>query len=118
MDLTGRPSNAISLKKPTILSRSLIPEAAVSVAPGILAVWASVSRYHAIMTSKQTTVRLPEELADEAEAVARVRGTSVNALIVNALTTEVERVRNDKDFTARAKKLLERDKELLERLAR
>lgn len=76
------------------------------------------SRYRDVMTSKQTTVRLPEDLADEAEAVARVRGTSVNALIVDALSAEVERVRNDKDFTARAKKLLERDKELLERLAR
>jgi hypothetical protein len=41
-----------------------------------------------------------------------------SALIVEALSAEVERVRNDKDFTARAKKLLERDKELLERLAR
>jgi hypothetical protein len=34
VDLTGRPSNTISLKKPTIWSRSLIPVAAVSVAPG------------------------------------------------------------------------------------
>lgn len=70
------------------------------------------------MSAKQTTVRLPEGLADEAEAIARVRGTSVNSVIVDALTAEVERVRADKDFTARAKKLLERDKELLERLAR
>lgn len=70
------------------------------------------------MTAKQTTVRLPEELADAAEAVARVRGTSVNAVIIDALTAEIERVRADKDFTTRAKKLLERDKELLERLAR
>ena len=70
------------------------------------------------MTAKQTTVRLPQALADEAEAVARVRGTSVNALIVDALAAEVERVRSDKSFTRRAKKLLERDKELLERLAR
>ena len=76
------------------------------------------SRYRDVVTSKQTTVRLPEDLADEAEAVARVRGTSVNALIVDALSAEVERVRNDKDFTARAEKLIERDKELLERLAR
>jgi hypothetical protein len=68
--------------------------------------------------TKQTTVRLPEELADEAEAVARVRGTSVNALIVESLTTEIERVRADQDFTDRARKLLERDKELLERLAK
>ena len=68
--------------------------------------------------SKQTTVRLPDDLADEAEAVARVRGTSVNALIVDSLAAEIERVRADKAFTERAKVLLERDKELLERLAR
>lgn len=70
------------------------------------------------MTSKQTTVRLPEELAEQAEAVARVKGTSINTLIVHALAAEIERVRADADFTARAKKLLARDKELLERLAR
>ncbi|MEQ9318915.1 MAG: YlcI/YnfO family protein [Polyangiaceae bacterium] len=68
--------------------------------------------------TKQTTVRLPEELADEAEAVARVRGTSVNQLIVDSLTREIERVRADKDFTSRAARLLERDKELLDRLAK
>lgn len=67
--------------------------------------------------TKQTTVRLPDDLADQAEAVARVRGTSVNALIVGLLGDEIERVRGDRDFTARAKKLLERDKELLDRLA-
>jgi hypothetical protein len=70
------------------------------------------------MTSRHATVRLPEELADQAEAVARVQGTSVNTLIIDALTAEIERVRADKDFTNRARKLLERDKELLERLAR
>ena len=67
--------------------------------------------------TKQTTVRLPEDLADQAEAVARVKGTSINALIVESLAAEIERVRADKDFTARAQKLLTRDKELLERLA-
>ncbi len=75
------------------------------------------SRYHAVMT-RQTTVRLPEELADQAEAVARVRGTSVNALIVESLAGEIERVRADEDFTTRARTMLERDKELLDRLAR
>jgi predicted transcriptional regulator len=68
--------------------------------------------------AKQTTVRLPDELADEAEAVARVRGTSVNALIVDSLSAEVARVREDEDFVTRARKLLERDKELLDRLAK
>ena len=67
--------------------------------------------------TKQTTVRLPEQLADDAETVARVRGTSVNALIVESLTAEVERVRADTDFITRARALIERDKELLERLA-
>ena len=68
--------------------------------------------------TKQTTVRLPDQLADDAEAVARVKGTSVNALIVDSLKNEIERVRKDEDFTNRAKLLLERDRELLERLAR
>ena len=68
--------------------------------------------------SRQTTVRLPEEIADRAEAVARVRGTSVNAVLVESLRAETERVRADKDFTDRAKRLLERGRELLERLAR
>ena len=67
--------------------------------------------------TKHTTVRLPEDLADNAEAVALVKGTSVNALIIDALKTEIERVRQDEDFTSRAKRLLERDRELLERLA-
>ena len=76
-----------------------------------------MSRYRDCM-AKQTTVRLPEELADEAEAVARVKGTSVNQLIVDSLTTEIERVRADGEFTKRAKRLLARDKELLDRLAK
>ena len=66
--------------------------------------------------TKQTTVRLPEDLADDAEAVARVQGTSVNALIVDALKAEIGRVRRDEEFTSRAKRLLDRDRELLERL--
>ena len=63
-------------------------------------------------------MRLPEDLAEDAEAVARVRGTSVNQLIVDSLAAEIDRVRVDEDFTQRARRLLERDKELLERLAK
>jgi predicted transcriptional regulator len=72
------------------------------------------------MSTRQskTTVRLPDELADQAEAVARVRGTSINSVIVESLKAEIERVRADKDLTAPAKRLLDRDRELLERLAR
>ena len=63
-------------------------------------------------------MRLPDDLADDAEAVARVRGDSVNQLIIDALAAEIERVRADDDFTARAKKLLARDREILDRLAK
>ena len=67
--------------------------------------------------TRQTTVRLPEDLAREAEAVARVRGSSVNQLVVDSLRAEIRRVRADEDFTARARRLIERDRELLDRLA-
>ena len=67
--------------------------------------------------AKQTTVRLPEGLAETAEAVARVKGVSVNALITESLSAEIARVKADKDFMARMKRLLERDQELLDRLA-
>jgi hypothetical protein len=76
----------------------------------------TTSRHHDYMT-KQPTVRLPEDLAEDAEAVARVKGISVNRLIVDSLAAEIEQVRSDADFTDRARRLLERDKELLDRLA-
>lgn len=66
---------------------------------------------------KQTTVRLPDDLAEQAEVVARVRGESLNQLVVESLTAEIERVRGDADFTSRATRLLERDHEILDRLA-
>ena len=67
--------------------------------------------------TRQTTVRLPEDLAQEAEAVARVQGSSVNQLVVDSLRAEIGRVRTDEDFMARARRLIERDRELLDRLA-
>lgn len=69
------------------------------------------------MTRKTTTLRMPEELAETAEAVARARGISVNTLVLDALAVEIERVRQDKEFTSRMRALLERDKEILDRLA-
>jgi predicted transcriptional regulator len=68
--------------------------------------------------AKQTTVRLPDELAEQAEAVARVRDTSTNQLVIESLIAEIEGVRRDEEFTSRARRLLERDRELLDRLGR
>ena len=68
--------------------------------------------------TKQTTVRLPDDLANEAETVARVHGTSVNQLIIDSLATEIDRVRSDADFMSRARRLLkDRDQVIIDRLA-
>ena len=60
---------------------------------------------------------MPEELAETAEVVARARGISVNTLMLDALQAEVDRVRQDEDFMGRLHRLVERDKEILDRLA-
>jgi hypothetical protein len=69
------------------------------------------------MPRKPTTVRIPVELADTAEVVARARGVSMNTLILEALQAEVDRVRSDKKFMALLRSHVERDKEILDRLA-
>ena len=66
---------------------------------------------------KTTTVRLPEDLAETAEVVARGKGVSVNTLIVDALAAEIERVRQDQDFIERLRAMTARDGEILDRLA-
>ena len=57
------------------------------------------------------------DLANEAETIARVHGTSVNQLIIDSLSTEIDRVRSDADFMSRARRLLERDQAIIDRLA-
>jgi predicted transcriptional regulator len=69
------------------------------------------------MDRKTTTVRLPEDLADKVDVVARGRGVSVNTVVVDALTAEIERVKADKQFMNHLRKVTERDKEILDRLA-
>jgi len=69
------------------------------------------------MDRKITTVRLPEDLAETAEVVARGKGVSVNALIVDALAAEIDRVKADGEFMASLRALTERDREILDRLA-
>lgn len=49
--------------------------------------------------------------------MARGRGISVNALVIEALLAEVEKVKQDKAFVETLRRLTERDKEILDRLA-
>lgn len=68
--------------------------------------------------TKNMTIRLPDDLAADTEALARVEGKSVNELVKEALGETVERRRRDPKFKARISQIIEEDRELLERLAR
>jgi predicted transcriptional regulator len=68
--------------------------------------------------SRQTTVRLPDGLAQKAEVVARAQGKSVNQLIIDSLAIEIDRASSDNDFMKRAREIVERDKEILDELAK
>lgn len=73
--------------------------------------------YHDGM-AKNLTVRLDDELAADAEALARAEGKSLNETVKLALTEAVERRRRDPKFKARVREIIEQDRELLERLAK
>lgn len=76
-----------------------------------------VACYHDGMAKKVTTVRMPEDLAEQVEVVARGRGVSINAVVLDALTAEIERVKKDRQFMARLREITDKDKEILDRLA-
>jgi len=68
--------------------------------------------------TKNLTVRLPDDLAADAEALARVEGKSLNETVKQSLIEAVERRRNNPQFKARLAKIIKEDRELLERLAK
>jgi hypothetical protein len=68
--------------------------------------------------AKNLTVRLDDDLAADAEALARAEGKSLNETVKLALTEAVARRRRDPKFKARVRKIIEQDRELLERLAK
>jgi len=78
---------------------------------------ATTSWYQDTMT-KNLTVRLDEELAADTEALAREEGQSLNETVKQALRDSVAKRRRDPEFRARVRRIIEEDRELLERLAR
>ena len=67
---------------------------------------------------KNLTLRLPDDLAREVQAVARVDAKSINETVRTALEEAIERRKGDPEFMERLARIIEEDKELLERLAR
>jgi len=68
--------------------------------------------------TRNLTVRLPDELAADVEALARVEGASLNETVKRALIEAVERRRKNPRFKARLAKIIEEDQKLLERLGK
>lgn len=68
--------------------------------------------------TRNLTVRLDSDLAADAETVARADGTSLNEIVKVALSEAVQRRRSDPKFKARLRRIIEEDRELLERLAK
>ncbi|MHB8295343.1 MAG: ribbon-helix-helix protein, CopG family [Acidimicrobiales bacterium] len=68
--------------------------------------------------AKNFTVRLPEDEATNVEALARAEGLSLNETVRRALVEAVEARRADPEFKSRVQRIIEEDRELLERLAR
>ncbi len=73
--------------------------------------------YYDVMT-RNLTVRLDQQLAADAEALARADGKSLNETVKQALRELVERRRTDPEFKARLRRIIKEDRELLERLAK
>ena len=68
--------------------------------------------------AKNLTVRLDDDSAADAEVLARAEGKSLNETVKLALSEAVERRRRDPEFKARVQRIIEQDRELLERLAK
>jgi hypothetical protein len=67
--------------------------------------------------AKTMTLRLDDETARALDTIAQVDGTSISDAAREAINRRIEARRNDPDFKARLRRLLEENREALERLA-
>ena len=70
------------------------------------------------MTKKTTTIRISDNLAEELELAARSEGLSANSFIIEAIEERIQRLRGDQEFMGRLNEMVERNKNILDRLAR
>lgn len=67
--------------------------------------------------TKATSLRLSPELAAELAAVARAQGVTISEVVREAVSSHIATVRSDDGFQASLREQMEKDRELLERLA-
>jgi predicted DNA-binding protein len=68
------------------------------------------------VATRAMSLRLSEEMAAELDAVARADGVPVSEAIREAIDRQIAAKRADKDFQERLKRMMEEDREVLERL--
>lgn len=67
---------------------------------------------------KAMTVRLGAEQAQDLEAIAAVEGTPISEEVRKAVDRHINEKKKDKDFQARLKKNIEKNRAILDRLAK
>jgi predicted DNA-binding protein len=70
------------------------------------------------MTTKVTSLRLPDQMAAELAAVARADDMPVSEAVREAIEKHIAERRADEGFQKRVKQVLEEDQEILKRLAK
>jgi hypothetical protein len=68
--------------------------------------------------ARNLTVRLDDELDADTKALAHAEGRSLNETVKQVLREAAERRRGDPEFKAKLRRIIEQDRELLQRLAR
>lgn len=94
---------------PTVAERTVMPPASL-----LHDVTASTSMG---LLGPPVTIVLVDQCLTTQEAAEQL-GISRPTLIIDALHAEINRVRGDADFQSRVKRLAERDRQILDRLAR
>lgn len=75
------------------------------------------SRYHDEMTRKAPTGHPSQGLEETSDLASRVHGAGGKQVAHESLQAEIDRVRENDDFVSLLKALVERDNEILDRLA-
>ena len=68
--------------------------------------------------TKAMTVRLNAQQAEELEAIAEVEGSPISEEVRKAIATHIAAKKKDKEFQARLKKSLDRNRSILDRLSK
>lgn len=75
-----------------------------------------IPRYHSTM-ARNMTLRLTDEQAEELEAIAKVENVPIAEEVRRAIAELIDARRQDRAFQARLRASMERNREILERLA-